>query len=271
MTAGTTSIRAQSHSLTPLAQLLSLCQRYRLPLSLLAIQLKDVASLSQQLGGDRLQRLQKQLGQAVQQRTRMEDALIAWQRGYLVICLPGTRAAGASCLARRLEHWFQKTRFTLDEFTVQLDTAMAVHVANPTPEQSEEQARENVRELLMDTLCLLAAENENGGGPALSRRALDDSQNAPASALTSAPCGEKNGNGEANEEGTAVNGRPQRRHDDAPHGHTASPQQLKELVDQLRDDDNALVSTLSPALQRLDERTRMLLIDQLLEASLIPH
>jgi len=150
MTAGTTSIRAQSHSLTPLAQLLSLCQRYRLPLSLLAIQLKDVASLSKQLGGDRLQRLQKQLGQAVQQRTRMEDALIAWQRGYLVLCLPGTRAAGAA------------------------------------------------------------------------------------------------------------------------NGH-ASPQQLKDLVDQLRDDDTTLVSTLSPALQRLDERTRMLLIDQLLEASLIPH
>ncbi|WP_370203133.1 diguanylate cyclase domain-containing protein [Alloalcanivorax venustensis] len=251
MTAGTTSIRAQSHSLTPLAQLLSLCQRYRLPLSLLAIQLKDVASLSKQLGGDRLQRLQKQLGQAVQQRTRMEDALIAWQRGYLVLCLPGTRAAGAACVARRLEQWFQKTRFTLDEFTVQLDTAMAVHVANPTPEQSEEQARENVRELLMDTLCLLAAENEHGDGPALSRRALDDSHNAPA--ITS-----------------AVNGRPQRRRDDAANGH-ASPQQLKDLVDQLRDDDTTLVSTLSPALQRLDERTRMLLIDQLLEASLIPH
>jgi GGDEF domain-containing protein len=251
MTAGTTSIRAQSHSLTPLAQLLSLCQRYRLPLSLLAIQLKDVASLSKQLGGDRLQRLQKQLGQAVQQRTRMEDALIAWQRGYLVLCLPGTRAAGAACVARRLEQWFQKTRFTLDEFTVQLDTAMAVHVANPTPEQSEEQARENVRELLMDTLCLLAAENEHGDGPALSRRALDDSHNAPA--ITS-----------------AVNGRPQRRRDDTANGH-ASPQQLKDLVDQLRDDDTTLVSTLSPALQRLDERTRMLLIDQLLEASLIPH
>ena len=251
MTAGTTSIRAQSHSLTPLAQLLSLCQRYRLPLSLLAIQLKDVASLSKQLGGDRLQRLQKQLGQAVQQRTRMEDALIAWQRGYLVLCLPGTRAAGAACVARRLEQWFQKTRFTLDEFTVQLDTAMAVHVANPTPEQSEEQARENVRELLMDTLCLLAAENEHGDGPALSRRALDDSHNAPA--ITS-----------------AVNGRPQRRRDDAANGH-ASPQQLRDLVDQLRDDDTTLVSTLSPALQRLDERTRMLLIDQLLEASLIPH
>lgn len=251
MTAGTTSIRAQSHSLTPLAQLLSLCQRYRLPLSLLAIQLKDVASLSKQLGGDRLQRLQKQLGQAVQQRTRMEDALIAWQRGYLVLCLPGTRAAGAACVARRLEQWFQKTRFTLDEFTVQLDTAMAVHVANPTPEQAEEQARENVRELLMDTLCLLAAENEHGDGPALSRRALDDSHNAPA--ITS-----------------AVNGRPQRRRDDAANGR-ASPQQLKDLVDQLRDDDTTLVSTLSPALQRLDERTRMLLIDQLLEASLIPH
>ncbi|QVL44223.1 MAG: diguanylate cyclase [Alcanivorax sp.] len=263
MTAGTTSIRAQSHSLTPLAQLLSLCQRYRLPLSLLAIQLKDVASLSKQLGGDRLQRLQKQLGQAVQQRTRMEDALIAWQRGYLVLCLPGTRAAGAACVARRLEQWFQKTRFTLDEFTVQLDTAMAVHVAGPTPEQSEEQARENVRELLMDTLCLLAAENEHGDGPALSRRALDDSQNAPAINH------EESEAGEADEE-SAVNGRPQRRRDDDANGH-ASPQQLKELVDQLRDDDTTLVSTLSPALQRLDERTRMLLIDQLLEASLIPH
>lgn len=261
MTAGTTSIRAQSHSLTPLAQLLSLCQRYRLPLSLLAIQLKDVASLSKQLGGDRLQRLQKQLGQAVQQRTRMEDALIAWQRGYLVLCLPGTRAAGATCLARRLEQWFQKTRFTLDEFTVQLDTAMAVHVANPTPEQTEEQARENVRELLMDTLCLLAAENEHSDGPALSRRALDDSQNAPAAPTADSSEGVED----------AANGRPQRRRDDAPNGHAASPQQLKDLVDQLRDDDTTLVSTLSPALQRLDERTRMLLIDQLLEASLIPH
>ncbi len=260
MTAGTTSIRAQSHSLTPLAQLLSLCQRYRLPLSLLAIQLKDVASLSKQLGGDRLQRLQKQLGQAVQQRTRMEDALIAWQRGYLVLCLPGTRAAGAACVARRLEQWFQKTRFTLDEFTVQLDTAMAVHVADPTPQQTQEPARENVRELLMDTLCLLAAENENGDGPALSRRALDDSHNAPA--IT----GEKN---EA-DNGSGADGRPQRRRDDAANGH-ASPQQLRDLVDQLRDDDTTLVSTLSPALQRLDERTRMLLIDQLLEASLIPH
>ena len=263
MTAGTTSIRAQSHSLTPLAQLLSLCQRYRLPLSLLAIQLKDVASLSKQLGGDRLQRLQKQLGQAVQQRTRMEDALIAWQRGYLVLCLPGTRAAGAACVARRLEQWFQKTRFTLDEFTVQLDTAMAVHVANPTPEQSEEQARENVRELLMDTLCLLAAENEHGDGPALSRRALDDSHNAPAINHQASEAAE------AAEE-SPVNGRPQRRRDDAVNGH-ASPQQLKDLVDQLRDDDTTLVSTLSPALQRLDERTRMLLIDQLLEASMIPH
>ena len=260
MTAGTASIRAQSHSLTPLAQLLSLCQRYRLPLSLLAIQLKDVASLSKQLGGDRLQRLQKQLGQAVQQRTRMEDALIAWQRGYLVLCLPGTRAAGAACVARRLEQWFQKTRFTLDEFTVQLDTAMAVHVADPTPQQTEAPARENVRELLMDTLCLLAAENENGDGPALSRRALDDSHNAPA------VTGEKN---EA-DNGSGADGRPQRRRDDAANGH-ASPQQLKDLVDQLRDDDTTLVSTLSPALQRLDERTRMLLIDQLLEASLIPH
>ena len=67
-----------------------------------------------------------------------------------------------------------------------------------------------------------------------------------------------------------MNGRPQRRRDDAVNGH-ASPQQLKDLVDQLRDDDTTLVSTLSPALQRLDERTRMLLIDQLLEASLIPH
>ena len=263
MTAGTTSIRAQSHSLTPLAQLLSLCQRYRLPLSLLAIQLKDVASLSKQLGGDRLQRLQKQLGQAVQQRTRMEDALIAWQRGYLVLCLPGTRAAGAACVARRLEQWFQKTRFTLDEFTVQLDTAMAVHVANPTPEQAEEQARENVRELLMATLCLLAAENEHGDGPALSRRALDDSHNAPAINHQASEAAE------AAEE-SPVNGRPQRRRDDAVNGH-ASPQQLKDLVDQLRDDDTTLVSTLSPALQRLDERTRMLLIDQLLEASLIPH
>ena len=263
MTAGTTSIRAQSHSLTPLAQLLSLCQRYRLPLSLLAIQLKDAASLSKQLGGDRLQRLQKQLGQAVQQRTRMEDALIAWQRGYLVLCLPGTRAAGAACVARRLEQWFQKTRFTLDEFTVQLDTAMAVHVANPTPEQAEEQARENVRELLMDTLCLLAAENEHGDGPALSRRALDDSHNAPAINHQASEAAE------AAEE-SPVNGRPQRRRDDAVNGH-ASPQQLKDLVDQLRDDDTTLVSTLSPALQRLDERTRMLLIDQLLEASLIPH
>ncbi len=261
MTAGTTSIRAQSHSLTPLAQLLSLCQRYRLPLSLLAIQLKDAASLSKQLGGDRLQRLQKQLGQAVQQRTRMEDALIAWQRGYLVLCLPGTRAAGAACLAHRLEQWFQKTRFTLDEYTVQLDTAMAVHVANPTPEQSEEQARENVRELLMDTLCLLAADNDNGDGPALSRRALDDRQN------TTAINSEKN---EAGDE-SPVNGRPQRRRDDVPANGHASPQQLKELVEQLRDDDSALISTLSPALQRLDERTRMLLIDQLLEASLIPH
>ncbi len=257
MTAGTTSIRAQSHSLTPLAQLLSLCQRYRLPLSLLAIQLKDVASLSKQLGGDRLQRLQKQLGQAVQQRTRMEDALIAWQRGYLVLCLPGTRAAGAACLARRLEQWFQKTRFTLDEFTVQLDTAMAVHVADPAEDTAEaHQARENVRELLMDTLCLLAAEREDGDGPALSRRALEDSQDAPAPDAGDEPAG---------------NGRPRRRHDDEANGHAATPQQLMDWVDQLRDDDTALVSTLSPALQRLDERTRMLLIDQLLEASLIPH
>ena len=261
MTAGTTSIRPQRHSLTPLAQLLSLCQRYRLPLSLLAIQLKDAASLSKQLGGDRLQRLQKQLGQAVQQRTRMEDALIAWQRGYLVLCLPGTRAAGAACVARRLEQWFQKTRFTLDEYTVQLDTAMAVHVANPTPEQSEEQARENVRELLMDTLCLLAADNEHGDGPALSRRALDDSRNAPAINSEKSEAGDE----------SAVNGRPQRRRDDDTANGHASPQQLKELVEQLRDDDTTLISTLSPALQRLDERTRMLLIDQLLEASLIPH
>ncbi len=115
----------------------------------------------------------------------------------------------------------------------------------------------------MDTLCLLAAENEHGDGPALSRRALDDSHNAPAINHQASEAAE------AAEE-SPVNGRPQRRRDDAVNGH-ASPQQLKDLVDQLRDDDTTLVSTLSPALQRLDERTRMLLIDQLLEASLIPH
>ena len=111
----------------------------------------------------------------------------------------------------------------------------------------------------MDTLCLLAAESEEGQGPALSRRALEDSQQAPADTDS----------GQSND-GIAVNGRPQRRHNDA-EAQNASPQQLKDLVEQLRDDDTALVSTLSPALQRLDERTRMLLIDQLLEASLIPH
>jgi len=255
MTAGTTSIRAQSHSLTPLAQLLSLCQRYRLPLSLLAIQLKDVAALGKQLGGDRLQRLQKQLGQAVQQHTRMEDAMIAWQRGYLVLCLPGTRAGGAACLAQRLDQWFQKTRFTLDEFTIQLDTAMAVHMAD----SEQNQARENVRELLMDTLCLLAAGADEEDGPALSRRALEDSRDN----RQSPPPVEDSEAGQ-----TIGDGPPRRRHDD---GDIACPQKLKELMEQLGDDDKTLVSTLSPALQRLDERTRMRLIDELLEASLIPN
>lgn len=242
MTSGTDSTRTQSHSLNPLARLLSLCQRHDLPLSLLAIQIKGMNILGEQLGGERLQRLQRQLARAIHKRTRQEDALISWQRGYLVLCLPGTDAPGAAALAGRLQGWFVATRFTLDEFSLQLNTAMAVHVADLSEDGREQQ----IRELLMDTLCLLAA--HEGRGPALSRRAQERRDNALV--------------------GGVIDG--ERRADLARTSALSDPHYLKTLLDKLSDDRQILVRTLSPALRKLDESTRMLLVDHLLEASLIP-
>jgi len=68
MTSGTDTTRVQSQSLNPLTPLVSLCQRYQLPLSLLAIQLKDLTALGRELGGDQLRALQRQLARAMEQR-----------------------------------------------------------------------------------------------------------------------------------------------------------------------------------------------------------
>ncbi|MFP1678718.1 hypothetical protein ACLD02_08460 [Alloalcanivorax sp. C16-2] len=234
MTSGTDASRTHSQGLAPLAQLFSLCQRHRLPLSLLAIQFKELPAIGRQLGGERLRQLQRQLAQAVERRIRAEDGLVAWQRGYLVLCLPGTRVEGAVCLGQRLRGWFERTRFTLDERALRLHPCMAVHVSES---DQEEESREPVRELLMDTLCLLAAE-EDGGEPILSRRARAALERFAATAGT---------------EPAAASG------------------ELHELVEKLsRHDEGILVRELSPALRRLDEPTRMRLIDHLLEASLIP-
>ena len=46
MTSGTDSPRTQSHSLTPVARLLSLCRRHDLSLALLAVQIKNLSALS---------------------------------------------------------------------------------------------------------------------------------------------------------------------------------------------------------------------------------
>lgn len=240
MTSGTDASRTQSQGLAPLAQLFSLCHRHRLPLSLLALQLKELPAIGRELGGGRLRQLQRQLAEAVEQRIRAEDGLVAWQRGYLVLCLPGTRVEGAVCLGRRLGAWFARTRFTLETRNLRFTPSMAVHVS----ELDDTASREPLRELLMDTLCLLATE-DHGGEPVLSRRARAalDRFTAPPATVDEA----------------------------AGHGEDARPGQLHELVARLSErDDGILVRELSPALRRLDEPTRMRLIDHLLEASLIP-
>lgn len=246
MTSGAESTRTQGHGLNPLARLASLCRRHRLPLSLLAIQIRNLGDLNKQLGEERLRRLQRQLAQAIQQRTRAEDALVTWQQGYLVLCLAGTDAPGAQGLAERLAEWFQGTRFNLDRFSLQLQTAMAVHVAD---HQADPDA-ESVRDLLMDTLCLLAA--DDGQGPALSKRARQRHTIA----------------------GQPINGERRAGAAPLPSGPEAADpvdtQQLKDLLDTLREDRHILLRTLSPALRSLDESTRLLLVDHLLEASVLP-
>ncbi|MFP1683183.1 diguanylate cyclase domain-containing protein [Alloalcanivorax sp. C16-1] len=251
MTSGTdtTRVQSQNQSLNPLTPLVSLCQRYQLPLSLLAIQLKDLTALGRELGGDQLRALQRQLARAMEQRVRQEDALVTWQRGYLVLCLPGTPVEGAVGLAHRLGDWFERTRFTLPDRVLQLSTAMAVHVADT--DSAEPGQHEPIRELVMDTLCLLAAE-EDGPGPVLSRRALR---------LRRRPAPQR----------TAVDAWPKKGDGPAPLDKQDPPGQFCQLVETLsRHGEGILVRALSPALRRLDEPTRLRLIDHLLEASLLP-
>ncbi|MCH2559257.1 MAG: hypothetical protein MK005_18410 [Alcanivorax sp.] len=249
MTSGTDTTRVQSQSLNPLTPLVSLCQRYRLPLSLLAIQLKDLTALGRELGGDQLRALQRQLARAMEQRVRQEDALVTWQRGYLVLCLPGTSVEGAVGLAHRLRDWFERTRFTLPDRVLQLSTAMAVHVADT--DSAEPGHHEPIRELVMDTLCLLAAE-EDGPDPVLSRRALRLRQRpAPQASVAHPP--------------------PRKGDSPDPLEKQDPPRQFCQLVETLsRHGEGILVRALSPALRRLDEPTRLRLIDHLLEASLLP-
>ncbi|ASK34203.1 diguanylate cyclase domain-containing protein [Alloalcanivorax mobilis] len=242
MTSGTDSPRTQSHSLTPVARLLSLCRRHDLSLALLAVQIKNLSALGRELGSERLRKLQQQLAQALHQHTRMEDAVVSWQRGYLLLCLPGTRADGAAALARRLTDWFATTRFSLDSRALTLQTAMAVHVADHQGGEYEGQ----VRELLMETLCLLATSDDETSEPVLSRRALRQGSDGDSDPQTSA-------------------GGDRRR----PPAGTGS-QRLQALINELGDDGAILIRALSPALQRLDESTRLTLVDHLLEASLRP-
>ncbi|GAA5114736.1 hypothetical protein [Alloalcanivorax gelatiniphagus] len=247
MTTGTDTPRVQSQNLDALTPLVSLCQRYQLPLSLLAIQLKDLTALGRELGGGQLRALQRQLALAVERRVRQEDALVTWQRGYLVLCLPGTSVDGAEGLAQRLQDWFQQTRFTLPDRVLRLSTAMAVHVVDS--EARDGAGHEPIRELVMDTLCLLAVDDSDRQ-PVLSRRAQAQRRNP--------------------------NTAPQQHHARPGWPSTAMengdpPGQFRHLVETLsRHGEGILVRALSPALRRLDEPTRLCLIDHLLEASLMP-
>ncbi|MDX1805191.1 MAG: diguanylate cyclase [Alcanivorax sp.] len=224
MTAVTASLGTESHSLALLNQHLSFCQRHQLPLSLLAIHFRNLASLAEEIGIERIRQLKTTLSQHLSRIKRLEDSQITWHRGYLILSLPGTDARGAHTLATRINQSVNQLELDINEYQVCLQTNIALHCHLPGNNDS-------ARELVTNTLCLLASKQE----PApliLSERARQNHQDTP--------------NSEQRQQGLS-----------------------RELCKLVRlGDAGALLSTLSPAIQQLDEARRLQLVDMLLEASL---
>lgn len=136
MTAVTTSSRANSHSQQMIHQLMSLCRRHHQPLSLLAVELQELASITADIGHNRISRLLTHVRQQLHTQKRCEDGLVSCQSGqFLLIVLPATPVDGAIAIAKRLEQWFARQEFELDEFHISLSVNIAIHCASHDQEE----------------------------------------------------------------------------------------------------------------------------------------
>lgn len=150
MTAVTISSRANSHSQQMIYQAISLCRRHQQPLSLLAVELQELASLKADIGAGRIDQLLTRVRQQLHMQKRCEDALVSCQAGrYLFIVLPATTVNGAVAMAKRLQQWFSRQEFELDEFRISLPANIAIHCASLTQE-------ERVADLFNTTMAVLA-------------------------------------------------------------------------------------------------------------------
>ncbi len=146
MTAVTTSSRASSHSQQLIHQAMSFCRRHKRPLSVLALELQELESIKADIGAQRIRRLLTHIRHQLLNDKRCEDSLVSCQEGhFLFMVLPATPVDGALAMAQRLETWFSRQEFQLDDFHVSLPVKIMVHCAALSPE-------ENVNDLLNSTL-----------------------------------------------------------------------------------------------------------------------
>ena len=218
------------------------CRRHHLPHSLLALRVDEYATLSKQLGDKALLGAERTLLAMITDNLRREDHLCEVQPGRMVLSLPGTPAQGARVLAHRLCQRSAENEIDTGEFTAQLSLLAGIHVITSDSDDLHQEIAQamavsdlaNSEDDMPVLLSDSACDQLNSTAPPLLQ-----SQQEPASAATES---------------------------ETPWEH------LSVIFDQ---DDAAIsreaMQQLSGILRRLDENSRMTLVDELLMASAMPE
>ncbi|ERP92111.1 hypothetical protein Q670_10865 [Alcanivorax sp. P2S70] len=129
MTVATKTKSQQSHSQQAIRQALSLCRRHQQPISLLAIEMSEVAALAAEIGHERTQTVTQHIGRVLNTHKRCEDILVRYSTGSIMLAvLPATPATGANALAERLMSQFEKP-LQVDEFQIEVPLRVGVHTS----------------------------------------------------------------------------------------------------------------------------------------------
>ena len=148
MTVATRTKSQESHSQLAIRQALSLCRRHEQPISLLAIELSEVAALSVEIGQDRTQAVAMHVGRILNSHKRCEDILLRYASGNIMLAiLPATSASGARAVAERLLSHF-KQPLQMDVFQIEVPLRVAVHT-------SQDNRQITANRLVNDTVKLL--------------------------------------------------------------------------------------------------------------------
>lgn len=207
------------------------CQRHQLPHALLALRIDEYQSLGSQLGHTTIEQAEARLFTLVSNNLRREDHICLRDPGSLMLSLPGTPVAGARVLAHRLCQQVEEA-----DLGASLELVAGIHFLAKNSNESLDAAIQQAR-----TTCELASRADNL--PVLVSEAACEALDQLAPPVLQEDDAEQDGGWQD--------------------------------IDALFDDDSErrrqAMQRLATLLRRLDESTRMTLVDELLLASAMPE